>query len=93
MLRTEARMAIATKLSWSTVDLDNRAELDALEAQECAEGVLQAKAAIAELQSLGSLTNTPNESARIFRRICATIPSAICLPFSPNAAIAPCQNR
>ena len=46
-------MAIATTLSWSTVDLDNRAELDALEALECAEGVMWAKSSIAELQALG----------------------------------------
>ena len=46
-------MAETRKLSWLTVDLNNDEELDALHAQECAEAVGRAKAAIAELQRLG----------------------------------------
>ena len=57
-------MAIATKLTWLTVNLDDRADLDALEEQECAEGVLRAKSAIAELQALGII----NENGQRIRK-------------------------
>ena len=46
-------MAETRKLSWLTVDLNNDEELDALHAQECAEAVERAKAAIADLQRRG----------------------------------------